>query len=107
MLADDHHAVHGQRLLAAAKSLGDGRSEMEAELRRPRGALVPHPTLIDIRGDDLQRRPLPATLPRIAEEESVAHMLRVREVPPHRCDYGDAFRLRSHRTPTAAVLDSE
>ena len=47
--------------------------------------------LIDVERDDPQWRPVPSTVPRVANQETVAHVLRVGLISPDRRDDGDSL----------------
>ena len=64
----------------------DRRIHREAEAPGPLGALIVGRLLVDVQGHDVHRGPVPAPFPRIADQESVAHVLGVRQVVPDRRD---------------------
>src|SRR5690348_5582502 len=62
VLADDEDGVDVEPIAAAAQRLGDGLVDGEAELLGPAAAEIVLRRLIDISGDNIERRPMPAAL---------------------------------------------
>ena len=80
MLADNQDCIHGQFRAACAQGFGDCRVDGETEFPRPLGAQVAIGFLIHIERDDLYVGALPRACVRIPHQESIAHVLAVREV---------------------------
>src|SRR5262249_40861086 len=81
---------------AAAKRLGDGWVHREAKLPSPVGALVALGPLIHVERGDARPPtswapgPMPAALARIADQETIHKVLRVREVAINGRDHRQA-----------------
>ena len=91
MFADDEDGIDGELVGAAAEGFGDGGIDLEAELGGAGLALVAGRFLVDVEGDDLHVRLVPAAFVRVADEEAVSHMLGVGEVLVDGGDDGDAL----------------
>ncbi len=91
VLADDQHGIDSQLVAAAAQGLRDRRVDAETKAASPLAAEVAGRLLVDVRGDDLHVRLMPAPLLRIADKKPVTDMLRMRLVEPDSRHQRDAF----------------
>ena len=82
MLANDDDSVHRERVASTTQRLRDRGINLEAMLGCSRLAEITLWSLVDIQRDDLDPWLMPCSLPWIADEESVAHMLSVRQIFP-------------------------
>ena len=91
VLADDQDRIDGQFVTAATHRFGDRLEDREAKFFGSFEAQITFRMLIDIRGDDIERRVMPATLLGIPDKEPLRHVPRVRPVPPLGRDDREAF----------------
>jgi len=91
VFADHQHRIDRELAAAAPKRLRDRWIDLEVEFLRARGALVSFRLLIDVERDHFHIRLVPRSVARIADQESIAYVLRVREVSVDGRDDGYAF----------------
>src|SRR5208337_885066 len=91
MLSDDQDRIDRQVLAPTAQSLGDGGINLEAEFAGPLAALVAVRFLVHVKRDHLDVRFVPGAGVGIADEKSIANMLRMRKVPVNGSDDGKAL----------------
>jgi len=82
MFSDHENAVDGQLLTTAPQRLGDRRIDLEAKAASSFDALITVRLLIDVERHHIHGRPVPSPAQGIAGQESVAHMLGMRQVAP-------------------------
>ncbi len=90
MFADDEDGIHGELIAAAPQRLGDGGIDGETELLGTIAAQIVGRRLIDIGGDDIERRPMPLPAHGIADEKAFRHVPGVRAFAPFGGDDGKA-----------------
>ena len=102
VLSDDQHGIDRQFVASAPQSLGNGRVNRKAKLFRTFHAEVVLRPLINIRGDHIQGRSMPATVGWIADQKALRHVPGVRVKSPLGRDDGQSFAsggrcLRRHQ----------
>src|SRR6188474_2252506 len=90
VLSDEEYGVHCQLIAAATQGLRDGGIDRETEFLRAFGALVALRLLVHVQRHHLHVGTMPLASDRIADQEPVRHMLRVRQVAIDGSDYGYA-----------------
>src|SRR5205085_4134305 len=100
------HRVHIEPLAAAPQGLGYTGIDLEAELRRAFPAQVSRRSLIDVERHDVEAGLVPFAPDRVADQEAIAHVLRVAQIAPLRGDDGHFLapspRVRRRPAPRCA-----
>jgi hypothetical protein len=91
MFANYEYGIDRELAPAAAQRLRDRRIHLKVEFLRARRALVTVRLLIDVERHDFHVRLVPRTISRVADQKSVADMLRVRKVAVDRGDNCNSF----------------
>jgi hypothetical protein len=91
MLSDHQHGIDGEFAPAAPQCFGNRRIHLKIKFLCSCGALVALRFLIDVQRHHFHVRLVPDAISRVADEKSIADVLRVREVAINGRDDGDPF----------------